>query len=282
MVGNTEENVVPFESSRNPEAGEKRELLTILFTDLVDSTKLQSDFGDAEAARLTELHATIVRTGLKDHNAQEIKWAGDSCLASFTKPSDAIEFSVSMLAAHRRSRETEPHLPKVRVGMHLGEVVIQSMVVDGKITEDVFGLQVSNASRIMSLARGDQIFCSRPVFDSARFSLRGRSRFPGCTELSWLAHGLFDLKGSPEPVEICEVGEKSIAPLKAPESNEKCKRVSAVATTSELPAESRSYKWLARLSVLTAVVAVVTAIYIGNSDRSQLNFDNTHRMDWVD
>ena len=51
VVGGNKDNVVPFASSSYQDSGEIRELLTIMFTDLVDSTKLQSDYGDAEAAR---------------------------------------------------------------------------------------------------------------------------------------------------------------------------------------------------------------------------------------
>ena len=59
------DNIVPITPDARS-AAEKfgaehdRELLTILFTDLVDSTKLQSDLGNVEAARLTELHRKIV------------------------------------------------------------------------------------------------------------------------------------------------------------------------------------------------------------------------------
>ena len=87
----TPENIVPITSDART-AAEKfsadhdRELLTILFTDLVDSTKLQAEAGNVEAARLTELHRKIVRDELTKYDAGEIEWAGDSCLAVFAKP----------------------------------------------------------------------------------------------------------------------------------------------------------------------------------------------------
>ena len=70
-------------------ADRHRELLTILFTDLVDSTQLQSDLGNLEAARITELQRKLVRDELALYDAREIVWAGDSCLAVFAKPSDS-------------------------------------------------------------------------------------------------------------------------------------------------------------------------------------------------
>ena len=77
------DNIVPITSVART-AAEKfgaehdRELLTILFTDLVDSTKLQSEAGNIEAARLTELHREIVRDELAKYDAREIAWAGSS------------------------------------------------------------------------------------------------------------------------------------------------------------------------------------------------------------
>ena len=62
---NPSDNVVPITTEARSAAQKfgaehDRELLTILFTDLVDSTQLQSELGNAEAARLTELHRKIV------------------------------------------------------------------------------------------------------------------------------------------------------------------------------------------------------------------------------
>ncbi len=197
-----------------------RELLTILFTDLVDSTKLQQEAGNVEAARLTELHRKIVRDELSKYDAREIEWAGDSCLAVFTKPSDAVVFALRMQAEHRHVRESESKLPLVRVGMHLGEIVVRKRNDGGKKTEDLFGLQVSEAARVMSVARGDQVFCTRAVFDNARGALKGRP-IDGVGEAIWINYGAFLLKGSENPVELCEIGSADVAVFKAPETNDK-------------------------------------------------------------
>ncbi len=221
------DNVVPITPDARS-AAEKfgaehdRELLTILFTDLVDSTKLQSDLGNVEAARLTELHREIVREELAKYDAREIEWAGDSCLAVFTKPSDGVVFALKLQAALRQSRESEPKMPTVRIGLHLGEIVVRKHDDGGKRTEDLFGLQVSEAARVMSLARGDQIYCTRAVFENARSSLKGRS-IEGVDDLQWREHGNFELKGSENLVEVCEVGDAAHAPLKPPEANDKCR-----------------------------------------------------------
>ena len=222
------DNIVPITSDARTAAekfGAKhnRELLTILFTDLVDSTKLQSDLGNVEAARLTELHREIVRDELAKYDAREIEWAGDSCLAVFEKPSDAVVFALRMQAEHRRIREREPNLALVRVGIHLGEVVVRRHA-EGTKKEDLFGLQVSETARVMSVAGGDQIFCTRAVLDSARGSLQGES-IEGIGDIVWVRHGLFLLKGSEFPVEICEVGSATFNPSRAPVANENCRPI---------------------------------------------------------
>lgn len=223
-MANTPDNIVPItnearSAAREFGAARDRELLTILFTDLVDSAKLQFELGNIEAARLTELHRKIVRDELANYDAREIEWAGDSCLAVFSKPSDAVAFALRMQLEHLRARNNEPKLPQVRVGIHLGEVVVRQRDDGGKKTEDLFGLQVSEAARIMSVARGNQIFCSRAVYDSARGSLRGN---PDLSETLWVRHGLYLLKGSDDPVEICEVGTAELGGTQAPEPTDKC------------------------------------------------------------
>ncbi|MCH8205165.1 MAG: hypothetical protein IID09_08365, partial [Candidatus Hydrogenedentes bacterium] len=222
-------------------ADRHRELLTILFTDLVDSTQLQSDLGNLEAARITELHRKLVRDELALYDAREIVWAGDSCLAVFAKPSDAAMFALRLQMQHRETSKREPRFPLVRIGIHLGEIVVRH----GGKKEDIFGLQVSETARIMSVARGGQVYCSRAVFDSARGSLRGEG-IDGIGETFWTRHGLYVLKGSEDPIEICEIGD-STSTTAAPEPNEKCRPV----TSGRAPTS-----WGSRAALAAVIVAV--------------------------
>jgi len=61
---------------------------------------------------------------------------------------------------------------KERIGIHLGEVVIAGGEIGGK-AKDLYGIQLTTASRVMSLAEGGQILLARGVFDSARQVLKG-------------------------------------------------------------------------------------------------------------
>jgi len=276
------DNIVPITpdartAAEQFSADHNRELLTILFTDLVDSTKLQQDAGNVEAARLTELHRKIVRDELAKYDAREIEWAGDSCLAVFTKPSDAVVFALRMQAEHRRVREAEPKLPLVRLGMHLGEVVVKR----GEKKDDLFGLQVSEAARVMSVARGNQIFCTRAVFDNARGALKGRA-VEGVGEAVWVNYGAYLLKGSDEPVELCEIGSADVAVLKAPEANDKVAPVmpgGVEAMRALIPyeegVEASDSGVSRRLFAIVALLIAVGGILAG---RFLINFGTTGRV----
>ncbi len=219
------DNIVPLSSqgrssAESFRAEHRRELLTILFTDLANSTQLQSDLGNLEAALLTEMHRQLVREALARFEAREIVWAGDSCLAVFVKPSDGVAFALRLQAALHRARAHEPRTPHVRIGLHVGEIVVRHRE-DGSKSDDLFGLQVSETARVMSLARADQIYCTRSVFDNARSALKNEA-IEGVGTVAWRNYGLFELKGSDEPAEICEVGEEGLAPLLPPAANDKC------------------------------------------------------------
>ena len=254
-------NIVPIMGDDDKEAAKQyieqsgRELVTILFTDLVDSTQMQSDLGNEEAARITVLHRELVREELKRYEAREIEWAGDSCLAVFTKPSDAVVFALRMQAEHRVVRKKEKNLPKVRVGIHLGEIVVQK----GEAKEDLFGLQVSETARVMSIARGDQIFCTRAVYDSARSALKGQA-IEGVGDAIWVSYGHFLLKGSDDPVEVCEIGSAEVAVLKAPEANDKVVPVAGGVAASGTPRSSNGMKALVALVLVSFGVAVASIV----------------------
>ncbi|MDQ7781075.1 MAG: protein kinase, partial [Planctomycetota bacterium] len=196
-------------------------LLTLLFTDLVGSTKLKQTRGDSEAVAAMQAHASVVRTELREFaEAQEISTAGDSFFCLFLRPSDAVAFALRI--QHRTRTEFTPTFNiSMRVGIHLGEVVIEERK-DERKPLDLFGLQVDTAARVMSLSEGDQVLTSRMVFDSARQVLRSRT-VQGLGNLVWLSHGQYAMKGVEEPIEICEVGEEGKSRLTAPGPSEKAR-----------------------------------------------------------
>src|SRR5215831_2685224 len=198
-------------------------LVTLVFTDLVDSVALRRHLGDQAATTLLQTHRQLVRDLLRRAvDAEEIETAGDSFLLLFARPSEAVKFALflqqqtSALARERQVALTN------RIGIHVGEVVIEAHAQGGK-AKDLYGSQIDLCARVMSLAQGGQILLTRAVFDSARQALKGEE-LQGLNELEWLDHGPYVLKGIEEPVDICEVGEVGAGVLKAPADSDKAQR----------------------------------------------------------
>jgi WD40 repeat protein/class 3 adenylate cyclase len=202
-------------------ATQRSGLVTLVFTDIVGSTALKQALGDREGLGRIQEHHALVRELLRtSHGAQELKTAGDSFLLLFERPSEAVRWALQLQHRLRAANRGQTHPIFDRVGIHLGEVVVEGETGSAR---DVHGLQVDLAARVMSLAEPGQILLSRTAFDSARQALKGEDH-AGLGDLSWLNHGPYTLKGVEEPVEICEVGEASFAVLRAPSDSTKAQR----------------------------------------------------------
>jgi len=125
-------------------------VVTILFTDITDSTALTQHLGDAKAQELVHTHNDIVREALRANGGMEIKHTGDGIMASFHSASGALECAVAIL----RDVEVQEGL-SVHVGINAGEPVAEDA--------DLFGTSVQLARRICDLALGGQIFVSDVV-----------------------------------------------------------------------------------------------------------------------
>jgi WD40 repeat protein/serine/threonine protein kinase/class 3 adenylate cyclase len=202
-------------------------LVTLVFTDLVDSVTLRRHLGDQAATSLLQTHRQLVRELLHGaHEAEEIETAGDSFLLLFARPSDAVKFAVVLQQQTATLAEQRNVALANRIGIHVGEVVIEEHT-EGPKPKDLYGSQIDLCARVMSLAQGGQILLTRAVFDSARQALKGEE-LQGLHELQWLDHGPYVLKGIDEPIDICEVGVVGVGPLKPPPGSEKAQRQARV------------------------------------------------------
>jgi class 3 adenylate cyclase len=178
-------------------------LVTLLFTDIVGSTQLKQALGDREGAALMQQHRALVREFLSQfQESEEIETAGDSFFIIFVKPSEAVKFSLLLQARLREWAGGSAHAVRLRIGIHIGEVVIEEHEGKSK-PRDFYGIQVDACARVMSLGSGDQILLTRSAFDNARQVLKGEE-LRGLKELQWLNYGLYLLKGLDEPMEICD------------------------------------------------------------------------------
>ena len=192
-------------------------VLTLVFTDLVESTGLKARLGDHAAATVIARHHQLVRSLLHSHAGREVDSAGDGFFLTFETPSAAAAFALDLQAAHHGDSE----LPPVRVGIHLGEVTERPAPAESSKPLLVEGLAVDLAARIQSLASPGQVLLSRAAFDSARQRLPAESVH---VETEWRAHGPYLFKGIDDAVEIGEAGIAGVSPLEAPLDSEKARR----------------------------------------------------------
>jgi class 3 adenylate cyclase/pimeloyl-ACP methyl ester carboxylesterase len=127
----------------------ERQIAVILFTDLVGSTARAEASGDAVWKRLLDRHDEVNRTTVGRRGGEVIKTTGDGVLALLPSATAAIEAAETI-----RAELSEQDL-EVRVGIHVGEV--------DRRGDDVSGLAVNVAARIMAEAEPGQILVSEMV-----------------------------------------------------------------------------------------------------------------------
>jgi class 3 adenylate cyclase len=147
-----------------------RVLATVLFTDIVESTRLAAELGDRRWHRVLVGHQEVVRRQLARFRGREVKTTGDGFLATFDGPARAIR-AANAIRAGLRELELE-----IRVGLHTGECEL--------LGEDIGGIAVHIAARVMAAAGAGEILCSRTVKDLVAgagyaFADRGAHRLKG-------------------------------------------------------------------------------------------------------
>jgi class 3 adenylate cyclase/tetratricopeptide (TPR) repeat protein len=170
------------------------ETLTVLFTDVVESTAMRVRLGEEEADKVRQRHDALLARSISEHRGRLVKHTGDGVMATFEGASDAIAAAVAIQQAietESRGAATEPL--QVRVGISVGDVSAEG--------DDCFGLPVVEAQRLENAARPGQILCSSIVRTLARG--RGGHTFTNI--------GALTLKGLDEPVDADEVAWEPIA-----------------------------------------------------------------------
>ena len=135
--------------------------VTLLFTDLVSSTKLRERLGDDQAEQLRRPHFALLRTALATHGGEEVKTLGDGVMAAFASALDALACAVAMQQAVYRRNDQQEQAQRlyVRVGLDVGEPTHDE--------DDYFGIPV--------VRRAPILFMSSPNRPKATRSLSRRS-----------------------------------------------------------------------------------------------------------
>ena len=188
------------------------EVRALLLTDVVDSTRLSEQLGDAAMAEVWAAHDRVARSLLPTWRGREIDKT-DGMLLMFEAASDAVHYALD----YHRGLGALPVALKARAGVHVGPVILRENgaadVARGAKPLEVDGMAKPTAARVMALAQGGQILLT----PEARTAL-------GETGLQTVSHGHWVLKGLGQPVELFEVGDAD-APFAPPPDGDKAYRV---------------------------------------------------------
>ena len=159
-------------------AGPERKWVTVMFTDIANSTGLTEDLGDDEWSRVLSAHRELVRTLFAGYGGEVVGTQGDGCLGRFPTPADAVLCAVEVQKEIAQTREDTRFPMQVRIGIHAGEAVQE----DG----DLIGRVVNVAARVTAETNPGEILVTEPVADylggQLRFEDRGLRELRGLTQ----------------------------------------------------------------------------------------------------
>lgn len=161
--------------------------MTVLFTDLVDSTAMRSRLGDDQADEVRREHDDLINRIVDENRGSIVKGLGDGVMAVFGAPSAGLAAAVGIQqAVARRNRAARVPIA-LKLGLSVGEVRVES--------DDVYGTPVVEASRLCGAAGADQILAAEHV------KLLAGSR----STATYREHGELELKGLADPLRTLEV-----------------------------------------------------------------------------
>jgi class 3 adenylate cyclase len=164
-----------------PAAGHARLLATVLFTDIVGSTRRAQAAGDRRWRELLDAHDKAARRLVEQEGGRWIKSTGDGVLAVFDRPGRAIRCALAL------RKELADLGVEIRAGLHTGELEVGD--------DDVAGIAVHIGARIMAAAGPGEVLVSRTVRDLVAGS-----------EIALEDRGTHTLKGLDDPWQLYAAG----------------------------------------------------------------------------
>jgi class 3 adenylate cyclase/tetratricopeptide (TPR) repeat protein len=177
----------------------KSATVTVLFTDIVDSTARLQELGELRAHAVFDAHHELLSSTLAEHGGDEVKWLGDGVMAVFSSAADAVRCAIEL--QRRAAAVTPVARVAIRAGLALGEATRED---DG----DWFGTPVVTAARLCAAAGAGEILCPELVA-----GLLG-----GFEDLAFVELGPRELKGLGSSVVVSSVRYEAtpVVPARAP------------------------------------------------------------------
>src|SRR4051794_10857504 len=133
--------------------------VTIFFSDIENSTALNSELGDEEWVKLLAAHDRLLHTCVDRHRGLIVKSQGDGYMVVFSTPELALGASLdiqrALSAKRQRSRRLRRTPIRVRIGLHTGTAIEKE--------GDYFGRNVAMAARVAAMADGGEILVSTDI-----------------------------------------------------------------------------------------------------------------------
>jgi class 3 adenylate cyclase len=210
-------------SERRLITASERRLLTVLFTDIVGSTDLAVEMGDARWRELIARHHGLVRGELKRFGGREIDTAGDGFFATFDRPAQAIRCAAAVVQAVRELGI------EVRAGLHLGEVEVAG--------KNVGGVAVHTGARVLAAANPGEVLVTATLRElvsgsGLAFADRGRHTLKGVPG-TWQLYELEAVDGRPlDPVPDPPAAAERRAAIAAPTLLRRSRLPAAIAASA--------------------------------------------------
>ncbi len=164
------QEIAEFLTGHQAEVADDRVLATVLFTDIVDSTRRAAKMGDRDWHALLDAHDAVVRAQLARFRGREVNTSGDGFLAMFDGPQRAIRCAMAI-------RDAVQALGiEVRAGLHTGECEVRG--------DDIGGIAVHIGARVSALAGPNDVLVSSTLRDlvigsGIEFEERGAHQLKG-------------------------------------------------------------------------------------------------------
>jgi class 3 adenylate cyclase len=164
------QEIAEFLTGQQAEVADDRVLATVLFTDIVDSTRRAAEMGDRDWRALLDAHDAVVRAQLARFRGREVNTSGDGFLAMFDGPQRAIRCAMAI-------RDAVQALGiQVRAGLHTGECEVRG--------DDIGGIGVHIGARVSALAGPNEVRVSSTLRDlvigsGLQFEERGAHQLKG-------------------------------------------------------------------------------------------------------
>jgi class 3 adenylate cyclase len=143
--------IAEFLTGQQADVADDRVLATVLFTDIVDSTRRAAEMGDRDWHALLDAHDAVVRVQLSRFRGREVNTSGDGFLAMFDGPQRAIRCAMAIRDAVKALGI------EVRAGLHTGECEVRG--------DDIGGIGVHIGARISAMAGPNDVLVSSTLRD---------------------------------------------------------------------------------------------------------------------